>query len=79
MSGSLTLTGPAQVAIYRAIVIASALDLYAKTGMCPNRAYTPRAMMSAAAKITGRTFKARDYAGAAAALWTWADEQRGAR
>lgn len=57
---------------YQAIVIASALDLYRKTGMKANRAYTPSAMMKAASQITGRKFKARDYETAAIALREWA-------
>jgi hypothetical protein len=65
--------GAAGVSIYRATVIASALRTYAKTGLRMNRAYTPSAMMKAAADITGRKFKARDYLGAADALKAWAD------
>jgi hypothetical protein len=39
-----------------------------------NRAYTPTAMMKRAAQITGKTFKARDYVGAADALKAWRSE-----
>lgn len=53
---------------YRVVVIVQALELYARTGMRVNRAYTPSAMMRAAAEITGRHFRARDYLGAARAL-----------
>jgi len=60
------------VDVYRATVIASGLKLYAKTGIKPNRAYTPTAMMAAAREITGRKFKARDYMGASEALTEWA-------
>jgi hypothetical protein len=70
--------GPDEIAIFRAIVIAAALDMYATTGMRANRAYTPTAMMAAARKITGRTFKARAYALAADALRSWADAKRAA-
>lgn len=58
---------------YQAIVIKNGLRLYAKTGMKPNRAYTPSAMMAVAARITGRKFKARDYTSAADALEAWLD------
>ena len=37
-------------------------------GMRLNTAYTPRNCMDIAAETTGLTFKARDYAGAIAAL-----------
>jgi hypothetical protein len=53
------------------VAVASALEFYAKTGVQVNRAYTPKAMMRTAENITGRTFKARDYKGAAAALREW--------
>jgi len=55
----------------QAVAVASALEFYAKTGVQVNRAYTPKAMMRTAEQILGRTFKARDYRGAAAALREW--------
>jgi len=60
--------GPDAVNVFAMAVIASALRLYAKTGMKANRAYTPKAMMKAAESHTGLKFKARDYIGAAEAL-----------
>lgn len=36
-----------------------------------NRAYTPQNCMAMAARITGQSFKPRDYAGAIAALEAW--------
>ena len=66
-----TFTGSA-VNVYVALTVAKALDLYRKTGMKVNRAYTPANMMAMAAKVTGRKFKARDYEGAALALREWA-------
>jgi len=65
-------TGTNGVNVYRATVFASALRLYAKTGIKVNRAYTPTAMMKVATEITGVKFKARDYEGAAEVLTTWA-------
>jgi hypothetical protein len=53
--------------VFRAMTLKSALNLYAKTGMMVNRAYNPKSMMRTAEIITGKKFKARDYAGAAAA------------
>jgi len=55
-------------AVYQAIAIARALELYAKTGMKVNTAYTPKNMRAMAEKITGQKFKARDYLGMASAL-----------
>lgn len=66
-----TFTGSA-VNVYGAIVVAKGLEVYAKTGMKVNRAYTPANMMKLATQVTGKKFKARDYLGAAAALREWA-------
>lgn len=57
---------------FQAIIIASALDLYRKTGMRANRAYTPGNMMKVARNITGQNFKSREYEKAANALREWA-------
>jgi len=68
-----TFSGSA-VNVYGALVMAKALELYAKTGMRVNRAYTPSAMMRTAQNVTGKKFKARDYVGAAKALREFADQ-----
>lgn len=60
--------GEKAVSVYQCKVIASALDLYAKTKMKVNRAYTPKAMLSTASHLTGQTFKRGQYAEAAQAL-----------
>lgn len=65
-----TFTGSA-VNVYGAAVVASALRLYARTGIKANRAYTPKNMIATASKITGKRFKARDYLGAADAIDAW--------
>lgn len=54
--------------VFAMAVIATGLRLYASTGIRPNRAYTPKAMMAAAERYTGMRFKARDYIAAADAL-----------
>jgi len=58
-------SGEKEVDIYRAVVIKQALQLYAKTGMKVNRAYTPTAMLKAAEGITGITYKRGQYEKAA--------------
>lgn len=65
-----------QVSVFAMITLKSALSLYAKTGMKANRAYTPTAMMRTASRMTGKKFKARDYAGAIAALEEVIKERR---
>jgi hypothetical protein len=63
------------VNLFAAATIRSALKLYANTGMRANRAYTPKAMLEAAGRITGRTFKRGEYLVAAAALQELIDAQ----
>ena len=62
------LNTPPQIHSFRARVIATALEVYAKTGVKVNKAYTPTAMMKAAQELTGKTFAKRDYLGAAKAI-----------
>ena len=61
-------TTPEQIAAVRGLVIASALKLYAKTGMKANRAYTPTNMLNAASQITGKKFKRGQFMEAANAI-----------
>jgi len=68
-----TFSGPAGVATYRAAALTSGLSLYAKTGMRPNRAWTPSAMLKAAGGITGRTYRRGEYTLAVADLTAWLD------
>lgn len=58
--------------IYRALVVASALRFYKKTGRKINESYTPKNMMRVAHEITGIKFKARAYEAAAIALMEFA-------
>ena len=64
-------TGPRGVKAYQMTVMASGLRLYARTGLRPNRAYTPSAMVrTARALLSPEVPKlgARDYFGWADAL-----------
>jgi hypothetical protein len=76
-NGGQSFTG-SDVGIFQAAVIASALRLYAKTGMRANRAYTPTAMLAAAKRITGQSFKRGQYAEAADALTAYVEKLKGA-
>jgi hypothetical protein len=62
--------------IYQAAAVASALRLYAETGMKVNRAYTPTNMLKMASAITGRTFKRTELTKAADSLVAWIDQRR---
>jgi hypothetical protein len=68
---AIVFSGPAGVNTYRAIVVKHGLKLYAKTGMKPNRAYTPTAMLATAGQITGKTYKRGAYQEAIADLEAW--------
>ena len=48
-----SLNTPAQISLFRAKVILSAIKLYLKTGMKVNRAYTPTNMRNAVSDMTG--------------------------
>jgi hypothetical protein len=74
--GGTSFVGPKAVELYRAIVIASALRLYAQHRIKANRAYTPSAMLLAATAITGKVFRRGQYLEAAAALDAWRFAQR---
>lgn len=60
--------------IYQALAIARALEFYDRTGTKVNTAYTPKAMLATASRITGRDFHPRGYVEAARALRAFAQE-----
>jgi hypothetical protein len=59
---------------YRALVIANALELYARTRIKANTAYTPRNMLAFVRRTTGKTFHHGQYLEAAQALRDWVKE-----
>lgn len=63
--------------IYQAVVIKSAIKLYARTGLRANSSYTPTAMKMTAEAITGKTFKRGDWQSMQDALQEWIDSQAG--
>ena len=62
--------------IYRALALASALDLYAKTGMQASRLHKPGVMLKTAETMTGLKFKRGQYTQAADALRLMAEGQK---
>ena len=68
---SIVFTGPAGVATFRAIALKQGLKMYAQHKMKPNRAWTPTAMLQAAGKITGQTYKRGHYWQAVIDLEEW--------
>lgn len=71
--GAISFVGADATKLYSATVLKSALRLYAKTGMKVNRAYTPSAMLAAAERITGKTYRRGQYQQAQDDLQTWCD------
>ena len=69
-----TFSGTRGVTTFQAIALKHGLLLYAKTGMKPNRAWTPSAMLKTAGHITGHTYKRGNYAGAVVDLERWIAE-----
>lgn len=69
------ISGRPAVEVFRARTIASALRLYAKTGMKVSRTYSPTNMLAAATQITCNKYKRGQYEQAAQDLIDWADVQ----
>jgi hypothetical protein len=64
------------IEVFRLLVIAQALELYAKTGIKANTAYTPTAMLRNATMATGKRYKRGQYYEAAADLRQVVDSLR---
>lgn len=69
--GGTTFAGADAVAIYRAVALRSGIAMYARTGMKPNRMWTPTAMLKAAGEITGKSYKRGQYQQAFDDLEAW--------
>jgi hypothetical protein len=76
--GGTVFAGLDSVRLFQAMALKSGLRLYAKTGMRPNRAWTPSAMLKTAGSITGKDYKRGQYEQAAADLETWANVMQSA-
>lgn len=65
-----------ELEVFRLLVIAQALELYAKTGIKANTAYTPTAMLRNATMATGKCYKRGQYYEAAADIRQVVDSLR---
>lgn len=63
--------GKEEVSRFVAVTLKSGLKLYRKTGMKPNRAWTPTNMLRKTEEITGKKFKRGQYLEAEQALEKW--------
>lgn len=71
-----TFVGRDGVGLFQAIALKSGLGLYRKTGIKPNQAWTPTAMLAAAGHITGHKYKRGQFLQAEADLQAWIDAMR---
>lgn len=77
-SGGTTLAGPDAVNLYRALTLASALSLYARTGMKMTRGAGPAQMLAMAKEYTGKAYKRTELLQASVDVKTWADTMKAA-
>ena len=71
-----TIDTPDGIAAFRALCTAQALEMWVKHKMLTTRGAKPSYLMRLATQITGKTFKPRDYLGAAAAIRAMLAAQR---
>ena len=72
-SGDTMFEGPDAVRYFQARVVANGLRMYARSGLKPNRQWTPGAMLRAAGQITGKRHTRGQYWAAIDDLDAWAD------
>lgn len=77
-SGGTTLAGPDAVNLYRAIVLASSMRLFAKTGIKPTRGVGGPQMLAMATQYTGKTYTRTQMEQAAEDVKHWADTMKAA-
>lgn len=78
--GVTSFVGPDATTFFRAAVLASAMELYARTGLRANSLYTPTRMRKAAERLTNKKYgRGRDeLARAAADVREWARTMKAA-
>lgn len=65
--------GPDAVRYFQARALATALRLYAETGIRPSRRVSPGMMLAIASEFTGKRYRVRDAAQAADDVHHWAE------
>lgn len=70
--------GPDAVAVFAGATLASAMRLYARTGIRVSRSYTPTAMLKRAGEICGKKYKRNEMAQAAEDVATWVQTMKAA-
>lgn len=75
-NGGISFNGPKAVDLFQAVTLKSALNLYARCKMQPNRHWTPTLMLKAAGVYTGQKYKRGEYERAAGDLTLWIAKTR---
>ena len=81
LTGDLTMsatviTSPQGIQAIRALCCAQGLEMWVKHKMLTTRTAKPALLMKIASEYTGKTFKPRDYLGAAAAIRAMLEGER---
>ena len=72
-SGAISYDGPEAVDLYRAKTLASALKMYARSGIIPTRGVTITVMLRMATGYTRKAYKRGDALKASEDVKVWAD------
>jgi len=76
--GGTTFEGPDGTKLFRAMALWSALKMYARHGMKPNRAWTPTVMLRMATEYTGQKYRRGQHNKAAEDVKLWIDAMKAA-
>jgi hypothetical protein len=76
--GGTTFAGLDAVNLFRAVHVASALRVYARTGMKMTRGATPSVLLAIAREYTGKTYKRGEYLQAAEDVRVWVETMKAA-
>ncbi len=76
--GGVSFVGPDAVALYRALSLAQALRMYARTGLVPTRGITATKLLQLATELTGKRYARGTHAQAADDLRTWIETMKAA-
>lgn len=77
-SGAVSITGRDAMTYYQAVQLHASMSLFVRTGLRPTRGVGGRAMLAMAGAITGKPYKARQYAAALTDLRVWISTMRAA-
>lgn len=77
-SGAVSFSGTDAVQLFRALALAQALSLYAKTGMVPTRGITATQLLKLASELTGKRYARGTHAQAGEDVRVWYETMKAA-